>query len=218
MTTLPPRASSDEPVEERLAARIEERLRLEPRSTAALVTLLHTLGRYDRAAYRTLAETSTPTLDEPLRMISDAANYSRPWFATAGILAALGGSGGRRAAVAGVVAIGVTSFVVNQPMKLAGGRHRPERVALGVPRTRWVPMPSTTSFPSGHSASAAAFAVAVGDLVPALRLPLRGAAAVVAFSRVYTGVHYPGDVVVGAIAGAVAGRLTSRAVRRLTGP
>ena len=54
-----------------------------------------------------------------------------------------------------------------------------------------MPMPTSTSFPSGHSASALAFAVAVGDVLPALRLPLRAAAATVAFSRVYTGVHYP---------------------------
>ena len=76
-------------------------------------------------------------------------------------------------------------------------------------------MPSSTSFPSGHSASAAAFAVAVGDVLPGLKLPLRAAAAVVAFSRVYTGVHYPGDVVVGATVGALVGRATSAVARRL---
>ena len=66
-------------------------------------------------------------------------------------------------------------------------------------------MPSSTSFPSGHSASAAAFAVAVGDLLPALKLPLRGAASVVASSRVYAGVHYLGDVLVGVTVGALLG-------------
>ena len=75
-------------------------------------------------------------------------------------------------------------------------------------------MPSSTSLPSGHSASAAAFAVAVGDLLPALKLPLRGAASVVAFSRVYTGVHYPSDVAVGAIVGAILGRVASTVARR----
>ena len=50
--------------------------------------------------------------------------------------------------------------------------------------------------------------------MPALRLPLRGAASVVAFSRVYTGVHYPSDVLVGAIVGAVLGRAASTVARR----
>jgi undecaprenyl-diphosphatase len=100
-------------------------------------------------------------------------------------------------------------------MKLAGGRRRPQREALGVPESRWVRMPTSTSFPSGHSASAATFAVAVGDLAPGLRVPLGAAASLVCFSRVYTGVHYPGDVVAGAAVGAVLGRLTSAAVRRI---
>jgi undecaprenyl-diphosphatase len=76
-------------------------------------------------------------------------------------------------------------------------------------------MPLSTSFPSGHSASAAAFAVSVGRLLPGLRLPLRVAAGIVAFSRIYTGVHYPGDVVMGAALGTVVGRATSALVQRL---
>ena len=102
-------------------------------------------------------------------------------------------------------------------MKLVGDRRRPSRTELGVPESRWVRMPVSTSFPSGHSGSAAAFAVSVGEMLPGLRLPLRVAALVVAFSRIYTGVHYPADVVVGAAVGALVGRATSRVVRRLGG-
>jgi undecaprenyl-diphosphatase len=158
---------------------------------------------------------STPVLDEPLRQISRFANYSKPWFLIAGAIALIGGRRGRRAAVTGVAAIAVTSFAVNQPMKMAGDRRRPDRERLGVPPERWVRMPGSTSFPSGHSASAAAFAVAVGDVIPELRLPLRAAAAVVAFSRVYTGVHYPGDVIVGATTGALLGGGTSAVAARI---
>ena len=179
------------------------------------MTLLRRLGRYDRAAYRTVARLSTPILDEPLRRVSDFANFSKPWFLVAGFLALLGGRRGRRAALTGLAAVGAASLVVNQPMKMAGERHRPDRDGLGVPQQRWVPMPASTSFPSGHSASAAAFAVAVGDVLPALRLPLRAAASIVAFSRVYTGVHYPSDVLAGAAVGALLGRLASAAALRL---
>ena len=202
-----------QPVEERLANRLSARS-ASPRPSPA-ERLLRRLGRLDRAAYRTVAEMSTPLLDGPLRRVSDFANFSKPWFLLAAGLALFGGPQGRRAAVTGVAAIGVTSFVVNQPMKLAGERHRPDRTRLGVPESRWVPMPSSTSFPSGHSGSAAAFAVSVGDVLPELRLPRRAAAAVVIFSRVYTGVHYPGDVVVGAAVGALLGRAISTIARRL---
>jgi undecaprenyl-diphosphatase len=76
-------------------------------------------------------------------------------------------------------------------------------------------MPSSTSFPSGHSGSAAAFAVAVGDLLPELRLRMRAVAAMVMFSRVYTGVHYPSDVIIGAAVGALMGRTTSTIAGRI---
>jgi membrane-associated phospholipid phosphatase len=201
-----------EPVEERLADRLSARTRARP---SLAVRLLRRLGRVDRAGYRAVAGMSTPLLDGPLRQVSHFANFSKPWFLVAGVLALFGGARGRPAALTGVAAIGLTSFVVNQPMKLAGERRRPDRTRLGVPESRWVRMPSSTSFPSGHSGSAAAFAVAVGDVLPRLRLPLRAAAAVVIFSRVYTGVHYPGDVVAGAAVGALLGRATSTVARRI---
>ena len=211
MTTQPP---EPEPVEELLADRIES-LRAPQKPSRWAVTELRQLGQLDRAAYRWVAGLHTPWLDAPLRVVSGLANFSKPWIATAAVLALAGGPRGRRAAVTGMAAIAVTSFTVNQPMKLAGDRARPDRQQLGVPEERWVKMPDSTSFPSGHSASAAAFAVAVGDTFSPLRVPLGVAAAVVAFSRTYTGVHYPGDVVVGVATGALLGRVTSVAARRI---
>ena len=202
------------PVEERLARRLEDRGSAGRPVAATTSGILHRLGELDRGAYVAVAGLSTPALDGPLGRLSSFANHSKPWFLMAAGLAMFGGPTGRLAARAGVVAIGAASLVVNQPMKLAGDRARPDRVGHAVPESRWVPMPTSTSFPSGHSASALAFAVAVGQVVPALRVPLRAAAATVAFSRVYTGVHYPGDVLVGAATGAVLGRLVGRAAVR----
>jgi membrane-associated phospholipid phosphatase len=207
-----------QPIEGLLTNRLSPR---RPDATTARMraaTLLRRLDRYDRAAYQSVARLRMPLLDEPLRLVSDFANFSKPWFLISSLLALFGGHRGRHAAVTGLAAIGATSLLVNQPMKLAGARHRPDRDGVAVPQRRWVRMPSSTSFPSGHSASGAAFAVAVGDALPALRLPLRAAAAVVAFSRVYTGVHYPGDVLVGAAVGTLVGWLTSQVARHLRWP
>ena len=77
-------------------------------------------------------------------------------------------------------------------------------------------MPTSRSFPSGHSASAFAFASAVGGVIPALSLPLHLAAAAVAYSRVHTGVHYPGDAVIGSLAGASAGQVVGSSIDQLT--
>lgn len=176
--------------------------------------VLHELSDLDRALYRTIAETPTPTLDEPLRQLSRAANNSRLWLALAALLFVTGGHRGRRAAVTGAVALGINSTLVNLVLKRAN-RRRPERDAAGVPADRCVPMPTSTSFPSGHSASAFAFAVAISNSRPHLALPLRLLATTVAYSRVHTGVHYPGDVVAGSLVGATIGEAAALASRRL---
>ena len=211
-------SDAHQPVEGRLADRLSALRTGAGTARRRAVILLRRLDTYDRAGYRTVAQLRIPVLDEPLRLVSDFANFSKPWFLVAGCLVLFGGSRGRRAAFTGLAAIGATSLLVNQPMKLAGARRRPDRDGVGVPEQRWVRMPSSTSFPSGHSASAAAFAVAVGDVLPGLRRPLLGAAFIVAFSRVYTGVHYPGDVIVGAGVGAIVGRLISSVARRVRCP
>jgi membrane-associated phospholipid phosphatase len=164
------------------------------------------LGTADQALYAAVAASPTPWLDAPARRLSQAANLSRLWLAIAAGIAVLGGPDGRRAALRGVIAIGATSATVNIGMKAIGPRPRPDRVGAQVPFARQVAMPSSGSFPSGHSASAFAFASCVGASLPRAAPPLLGLAAAVACSRVYTGVHFPGDVLVGSVIGAVIGR------------
>jgi undecaprenyl-diphosphatase len=66
-------------------------------------------------------------------------------------------------------------------------------------------IPASASFPSGHSATAFAAAVAVGLYYPKLRRPLLALAVLVALSRVYLGMHYASDVLVGSLLGALLG-------------
>jgi undecaprenyl-diphosphatase len=163
---------------------------------------LRQAGAVDRAVYQAIASVPTPALDGPFQRLSRAADKSRLWLAIAAGLAIAGGPAGRRAAIRGTVSIGVTSAVVNLGVKSIYARRRPDRAGAGVPGERYVTMPGSTSFPSGHSASAFAFASAVGRDLPGLALVLHFLAAAVAYSRVHTGVHYPGDTVVGAVIGA----------------
>ena len=186
--------------------------RATPRRSVA-AKALHELAQVDLAVYRAIAVTPTPTLDEPLRRLSGLANHSKLWVGAAAALFALGPTG-RRAAATGLIAVGINSAVVNLPMKLASRRDRPDRDAAGVPEGRHVPMPTSTSFPSGHAASAFAFAGAVAGSMPVFGALLRGLAAAVAYSRVHTGVHYPGDVIVGSVIGATIGQTTALAASR----
>jgi membrane-associated phospholipid phosphatase len=167
-----------------------------------LVEALRELGAVDRAVYAAVARTPTATLDDPVRRLSHAADRSRLWLGIAAAVALAGGRRGRRAALEGVVAIGVTSAVVNLGVKPIARRRRPDRARPARFEDRHVPMPRSASFPSGHAASAFAFAYAVGRHLPALAVPIRLLAAAVAYSRVHTGVHYPGDVVIGSVTGA----------------
>lgn len=157
----------------------------------------------DEELYAAIAEAGSPRVDAALRALSRAANYSMLWMGAAGLLAA-SGPRGRRAAATGLVAIGVTSAVVNQGFKRVFRRDRPQRAALD--DNRHVRMPSSTSFPSGHAASAFAFAQAVSATMPWSGAGLRGVAFAVAYSRVHTGVHYPLDVVVGGLVGTAIGQ------------
>jgi undecaprenyl-diphosphatase len=71
-------------------------------------------------------------------------------------------------------------------------------------------MPRSSSFPSGHSAAAFAFATGACGELPGLLLLLGPLACAVAYSRVHTGVHYPSDVAGGAAIGIGSGVLASR--------
>ena len=187
------------PVEERLADILTTR---EGPVASYFGSVLRQLSDVDRAIYTAIAVTPTPDLDGPLRRLSLLADNSRLWLGVAAGLAVFGGRDGRRAAARGMLSVGVTSAVVNIGIKSVYRRRRPDRAGAGVPEGRHVEMPSSRSFPSGHSASGFAFAGSVGQDLPALALPLRFLAGAVAYSRVHTGVHYPGDAVVGSIIGA----------------
>lgn len=173
------------------------------------------IKEWDDKVYRRIAGYRTPVLDRTLRPLTRAADKSVLWFGIAAATALLGGQQGRRAALAGVTSIGIASGTVNQVFKRIAPRHRPDREGAEVPTQRHVPMPESTSFPSGHSASAFAFATAMSSELPALAPILFPLAAAVAYSRTYVGVHHPSDVVVGASFGVVAGAVGRFAADRV---
>ncbi|MCA6096729.1 phosphatase PAP2 family protein, partial [Streptomyces sp. SCA3-4] len=159
------------------------------------------LSAWDRSVFQRVAERHWPGGDRVLPALSRSANHGVLWFAVAAGAAVAGRRPARRAALRGVASLAVASATVNTIGKRSVRRVRPLRDA--VPLVRQLSrQPFTTSFPSGHSASAVAFTTGVMLENRSWGLALAPLAAAVCFSRVYTGVHYPGDVVAGALLGA----------------
>jgi undecaprenyl-diphosphatase len=158
---------------------------------------------WDARLLTRVGELPTTRADGWLRRLSTYADHGKLWLVLGLLIGAQRGQL-RRAAVRGVGSLAVSSALVNVVLKRVFGRVRPDLAQLSSARTLRR-SPHTLSFPSGHSASAAAFATGL-----ALESPVAGAlvapvALGVGYSRVHVGVHYPGDVVAGmAVGSAVA--------------
>lgn len=136
------------------------------------------------------------------------------WIALAAVLAPLA----RRSLRFVVIFTAGTVWVADLlsfGIKAAVSRPRPFQAIPSV-----VPLVEHTagsSFPSGHAATSFAGAIVLAWLLPRLRAALIVLAALVAFSRVYVGVHYPSDVLAGAVIGATIGLLAITLVRSRSG-
>ena len=175
-------------------------------------TVLDSVKDLDSSVFRTVAEWHSPILDRTMPELSEIASKSRLWMGIAALFAVFGGDKGRRTAIEGMIAIGINSFLANVLFKNVANRKRPTE---SVPEERRLVQPESSSFPSGHTASAAAFSGIVDRAYPKLWLPINGLAATVGFSRVYTGVHYPGDVLAGWLLGKAVALGVSYVAKRL---
>ena len=99
--------------------------------------------------------------------------------------------------------IGPISIGVNFGVKLIFKRQRP--VLEGLPPLGGAP--SSLSFPSAHATASFACATAMARVAPELRYALFGAAALMAVTRPYLGMHYPTDVLAGIALGTTVGAL-----------
>ncbi|MET9765738.1 phosphatase PAP2 family protein, partial [Streptomyces sp. NPDC006372] len=132
--------------------------------------------------------------------LSRSADHGALWFVAAAALAASRTPRARRAATRGLASLGLASLTVRTLGRRSVRHPRPPLAALPLFR-QLGRRPVTTSSPSGHAASAAAFAAGAALESPAWGTAVGPVAASVALARVRTGAHFPSDVLAGAALG-----------------
>lgn len=111
------------------------------------------------------------------------------------------------------LAVALTDMASHRVIKPFFQRARPQKAGIAVAlRT---PPHLGYSFPSNHAANSFATAVVLAAAQPALAAPAFLTAALVSYSRVYVGVHFPADVLAGALLGFLMGRMVVRLMRGL---
>jgi membrane-associated phospholipid phosphatase len=160
------------------------------------------LGDLDQAVLRFLRTRGhDPVTESVMKGLGLSGEYGAVWMAIGTLAAATDGRRRMRWLMAAGVA--PAAIVLNFGVKRTIGRQRP--VITDHPALARAP--SKLSFPSAHATSSFAAAAALGRVEPRAKAPLHGLATAIAVGRPYLGMHYPSDVLAGAILGAVIGRV-----------
>lgn len=175
------------------------------------------MREFDHAIFKLINGGIASTTLDPIMLILTALGTGAAQMAISLALTTLGWHRNnlrlKQAGYAGVIACTAACLVI-AICKSIWSRPRP---LLTLFEVRVVGDPLfTNSFPSGHTLTAWAVAVACSAFVPKLRLILFPLAALIGISRVYVGAHFPLDVIFGALLGALVGTCCGRLLLHIT--
>jgi hypothetical protein len=149
----------------------------------------------NRLLYAMRTRLHGPAMEAIGKTLGKLGAHGAAWLAIGIVMAFVDSENGEDWVVAGI--LGPVAIGVNYIVKVIVRRPRP--VIEGLPPLGGAP--SSLSFPSGHATSSFACATAMSRIAPEATIPFFVLAAAIAVSRPYLGMHYPSDVLVGAVLG-----------------
>jgi undecaprenyl-diphosphatase len=170
--------------------------------------MLEAIMMWDERLFRLInGDWHSPLFDMLFPVVTDAKTYTLPFVLAALVLIAVGRWRGLRFVILAAVSVLVADALSQHLVKSLVERARPcnalEEVRLLVGCT------TSLSFPSNHAVNASVIATQVASSARLLLLPAAATAILVAYSRIYVGVHYPLDVLAGCVLGIVVARTLS---------
>lgn len=139
------------------------------------------------------------TADILSRFLSGATEYAIVWILLAGGLYVWGDTHGQTTAVGMIIALGVAVFITHAIFRTIFRRPRPYAALPHVRQIGWTWV--NNSFPSGHVATTVAMISVFASMFPGFRPLVFVVAPAIMWSRVYNGMHWPSDVLVGLMVG-----------------
>lgn len=165
-----------------------------------MTTMLTRIGEFDQLALNALVARRRKAIYRLMRSVTHLGDDLVMIGAATGLLF-LGGADLRAAALEAVLALAISQIGV-QWLRRAVARPRPQ-LPTGIGSL--IASPDRFSFPSGHAAATLSVALPLASALPTpVALVILALAATVGLSRVYLGVHYPGDVLMGWMVAALA--------------
>ncbi|MFH1501946.1 MAG: phosphatase PAP2 family protein [Candidatus Eisenbacteria bacterium] len=170
--------------------------------------MIDILSNLDRTLFILLnGELTHSSLDWLMPFVTNQENWYPVLIGLWVALLIWGGRHGRIAAVLLIVAVALADQLTCSVLKPLVGRIRPCNALPPAEVRLLVGASRAFSFPSAHAANSFAMATILSWRLPGAAVPAFFVAALVAYSRVYVGVHYPFDVVAGAVLGFAIGKV-----------
>ena len=162
--------------------------------------MLKILDSIDRSILVWIHENHIPILNQVMPFITDADNWVLPILLLILYLGFFQGKKGKITLCLLIISLSLNDSICAQLLKPFFERVRPSHISIeGL--NLLVSKGGKWSMPSNHASNMFSLAVILSYFYDRFKIPLFLLAIMIAISRVYVGVHYPGDVIVGALVG-----------------